>query len=318
MRIIYMGTPDFAVPALRALVKAGHDVSFVVSQPDKPKGRHGQPQSTPVKEAAEALGIPVLQPGRASDPAFLSAVREAKPEVIVVAAYGQLLKPELLQIPKYGCINIHASLLPRWRGAAPIQRAVMAGDAVSGVTTMQMGEGLDTGDILLQKQLRLTAEETGGSLFDRLAELGASLIVETLEACAQGRLCPRPQPAEGVTYAAKLEKADGLLNLTKSARVLEAEIRGLSPWPGAYAYLAGKLLKIHRASCLRDENFSVEGEAGSLHIADKDHLLLCCGTGALELLELQLEGKKRMMTAEFLRGYARLVQEAGGLSDSRL
>lgn len=317
MRIIYMGTPDFAVPALQALKAAGHELCFAVSQPDKPKGRHGLLQPTPVKAAAEALGISVLQPRRADEAAFLQAVREASPDVIVVAAYGQLLKPALLQLPKYGCINIHASLLPRWRGAAPIQRAVMAGDAFAGVTTMQMAEGLDTGDILLQERIPLAPDETGGSLFEKLAVLGGQLILKTLDACAAGTLQPEPQPAAGVTYAAKLEKADGLLDFSKPASVLSAEIRGLSPWPGAYAYLNGKLLKIHKASRVA-AGVQQDITSGTLQIFEDGRLIVCCGEDALELLEVQLEGKKRMQTAEFLRGYERVLREAGKLCSDRL
>ena len=314
-----MGTPDFAVPALEALYEAGHEIAAVVSQPDKPRGRHGAPAAPPVKEKALSLGLPVLQPEKASDEAFIEKIRELSPEVIVVAAYGKILKQKLLDIPKYGCINIHASLLPRWRGAAPIQWAVIAGDETAGVTTMQMNAGLDTGDMLLRREIKLSPDETGGSLFDRLSALSGGLILETLEKKENGTLVPEKQPEEGVTYASMLTKEMGEIDWSLSAVRIERLVRGLYPWPGTYSYLEGKLLKIHRAWLLTDIEFdALPGDflaesPGALY-ASGETLYVRCKEGVLELLELQLEGKKRMDSASFLRGAGELVKRAGRLS----
>lgn len=335
MKLVFMGTPDFAVPALEALHAAGHELALVVSQPDKPKGRHGIMSFPPVKEKALSLGLPVLQPEKASDPAFLERLREIAPDAIVVAAYGKILKQELLDIPRYGCINIHASLLPRWRGAAPIQWAVIAGDRTAGVTAMQMNAGLDTGDMLLKREVELAADETGGSLFDRLAALGGPLIVETLQLAEAGKLKPVPQPEEGMTYAPMLKKEMGDIDWTKPAEEIERLVRGLCPWPGTYSYLGGKLLKIHRTALLPEEEAAelqsaaksegtttessseAGGEPGSL-ILSGGRLFVVCGWGVLELLELQLEGKKQMQTAEFLRGAEHLVREYGRLKQRNI
>lgn len=330
MRLVFMGTPDFAVPALVALHEAGHEVLAAVSQPDKPKGRHGALTAPPVKEKAQSLGIPVLQPERASDPAFLEQIRKLDPEVIVVAAYGKILKKELLTLPKYGCVNIHASLLPRWRGAAPIQWAVIAGDPVAGVTAMQMDEGLDTGDMLLRREIPVAPEETGGSLFDKLAQLGGELILETLRQMEAGSLRPEKQPEEGMTYAHMLTKEMGDIDWSRPAVEIERLIRGLCPWPGTYSHLGGKLLKIHRAAVCDPDATAGSGDVsdqaacsgvsgapeaeapGSLR-EDGDRIYVRCGNGWLELLELQLEGKKRMNTPEFLRGAGGMLREYGCL-----
>ena len=326
MRLIFMGTPDFAQKALQAIREAGHEVLAAVCQPDKPKGRHGELSAPPVKEYALSQGIPVMQPEKASDPAFIEAVRALDPQVIVVAAYGKILKKELLEIPQYGCINIHASLLPRWRGAAPIQWAIIAGDEKAGVTTMQMDEGLDTGDMLLRREIPIEPSETGGSLFDKLSDLGSQLILETLKEVEAGSLTPKKQPEEGMTYAGMLTKEMGNISWQEPAEAVERLIRGLSPWPGTFSHLGGKLLKIHRAALVPEaEQQRIEGlaageggQAGGLLpgalIREGDRLYVLCGKGMLELLELQLEGKKRMETADFLRGSGALIREQGQLT----
>ena len=313
MKLVFMGTPDFAVPALSALYEAGHEIAYVVSQPDKPKGRHGLLSAPPVKERAIQLGIPVLQPEKASDPEFIGEMRRTAPDAIVVAAYGKILKQELLEIPRYGCINIHASLLPRWRGAAPIQWAVIAGDRTAGVTTMQMDAGLDTGDMLLKSEIELLPDETGGSLFERLSALGGPLIVETLRRAEDGCLTRTPQPEAGMTYAPMLKKEMGEIDWSKSSEEIERLVRGLSPWPGTFSHLGGKTLKIHRVSVVSPEK-QPKGAPGQL-FPDEGRLLVVCGEGVLELLEVQLEGKKRMSAAEFLRGAEHLIRETGMLSN---
>ena len=327
MRIIFMGTPDFAAVNLEYIFKAGHEILAVVSQPDKPVGRHSELKPTDVKRKAMELGISeILQPERASDPAFIARIRELNPDVIVVTAYGRILKKELLDIPKYGCINVHASLLPRWRGAAPIQWAVIEGDKEAGVTAMQMSEGLDTGDVLMVRKLTPAPDETGGSLFDKLAVLGGELICDTLKAVEDGKLEPKPQGEEGATYAKQLTKEMGRIDWSKDALSLERLIRGLYPWPGTFTYYKGRMLKIHKArladaagitakaDCNNDKMNSQtvaeakkvlkpesSAEPGIVTVSD-GHIYVSCGSGALEILELQPESKKRMSAADFLRG----------------
>ncbi len=309
MKIIFMGTPDFAVGTLDALHDAGHEILAAVSQPDKPKGRHSELQPTPVKQRAAELGIPVLQPEQPNDPAFLEELRKLGPEVIVVTAYGRLLKRELLELPPHGCINVHASLLPRWRGAAPIQWTVIEGDAEAGVTTMMMDEGLDTGDILMTARITPSAEETGGSLFDKLSVLGGELIVQTLAALEAGKLTRTPQPSEGMTYAKMLTKEMGAVRWQDDATRIERLIRGLSPWPGTYTHAEGRLLKIHRARLVTPEEAgawpagTASQQAPGTVITMDGRLVVRCGSGMLELLEVQPEGKKRMAAADYLRGY---------------
>ncbi|MCQ2400590.1 MAG: methionyl-tRNA formyltransferase [Lachnospiraceae bacterium] len=306
MRIVYMGTPDFAVQPLKALYEAGHEILLVVSQPDKPVGRHAELKPTPVKEAALALGLPVMQPLKATNEEFLTELERLAPDVIVVAAYGKILRKRLLDIPKYGCVNIHGSLLPRWRGAAPIQWAVIEGDEKAGLTTMLMGEGLDTGDMLLKEEVVLSADETGGSLFDRLSELGGPLIVRTLEGIEKGTITPVPQDDSLSTYAPMLTKEMGELSFDKTAAEIERLIRGLTPWPGTYTYLKGKLFKIHKAEV---SSFVPVGDPGTFCV-DEGCLYVKCGDEtALKLLEVQIEGKKRMPASDFLKGSAKLLEE---------
>lgn len=301
MRIVYMGTPDFAVNPLHALAEAGYEVVGVVTQPDKPKGRGKTMLPTPVKEEAMKHGFPVFQPVKVRDPEFQEVLEGLEPDIIVVAAFGQIIPKSILELPKYGCINIHASLLPKYRGAAPIQWAVIDGEKESGVTIMQMDEGLDTGDMLLKGSLELAADETGGSLFERLSGLGAKLCVEALEKMEKGELKPEKQGESPTEYARMLTKDMGNLNWNESAEKLERLIRGLNPWPSAYTKLGDKTLKIWSARvCERaDENAA----CGEIIRVTKDTVCVACGEGALEITELQLQGKKRMDTAAFLRGY---------------
>ncbi|MDO5775428.1 MAG: methionyl-tRNA formyltransferase [Eubacteriales bacterium] len=302
MRVIFMGTPDFAASNLEAIYKAGYEIIAVVSQPDKPVGRHSELKPTEVKRKALELGISeILQPEKASDPDFIAHIRELKPDVIVVTAYGKILKKELLDIPKYGCINVHASLLPRWRGAAPIQWAVIEGDKETGVTSMLMDEGLDTGDMLMVRKIVPAADETGGSLFDKLAALGAELICDTLKGVEEGSLKPIPQPEEGSCYAKTLSKDMGNIDWNKDAAGIERLIRGLYPWPGTFTYYNGSMLKIHKAK-LADHKVFADGTTPGTALAKDGKLYVAAGDGAIEITELQPESKKRMKTADYLRG----------------
>ena len=306
-----MGTPEFAVPPLEAIINAGYTVAAVVTQPDRPKGRHGQLCPPPVKETALLHGIPVLQPEKIRDPDSVRALRAYRPDVIVVAAFGQILPEEVLSMAPYGCINIHASLLPAYRGAAPIQWALIRGEKESGVTTMRMNKGLDTGDIIQQVRVKLDPEETGGSLFDKLSAAGSGLIIETLRSLEEGTARFTPQPEISPTpYAAMLRREDGEIDWGESAVNIERRIRGLCPWPGAYTFLEDKQLKIWRASLWsgRTEEASEGSPEGSPQrpgtvLRGRDGAwLVRTGEGILELLEIQAAGKKRMEAAAFLRG----------------
>ena len=298
MRIVFMGTPDFAVPSLQALLDAGHEVCAVYTQPDKPQGRKQILTAPPVKILAQQQGIPVYQPQTLKDETEQERLRALAPEAIIVVAYGKLLPKAVLDIPPRGCINVHGSLLPRWRGAAPIQWAVIAGDEKAGVTTMQMAEGLDTGDMLLTYETAVGARETAGELFDRLAQAGANLLVETLEKL--DRITPRPQDDSQSCYAHMLDKAMAVIDWTKSAREIDCLVRGLNPWPVALTTLAGARLKIYAA-----EPAEGSGKPGEvLESEPKKGLVVACGSGALALHEVQLVGGKRMQSADFLRGHA--------------
>lgn len=311
MKVVFMGTPDFSVPALNALVEGGHEVALVVSQPDKPKGRGKAMQMTPVKARAVELGLPVATPLKVrGNEEFLTQLREINPDVIVVIAYGQILTKDVLYLAKYGCVNIHASLLPKYRGAAPIQWAVIDGEKVSGVTTMQMNEGIDTGDMLDRVEVELSEDETGGSLFDKLAEAGGKLILKTLEKIENGTSVPIPQTGES-NYVGTISKAMGEIDWNKSAEVIERLIRGLNPWPSAYTLLDEKTLKLWRAKV----NVYPSDTAylpGQITRVDKDSFTVQCGEGTLTITELQLEGKKRMETDAFLRGYSVTVGQQLG------
>lgn len=300
MKVIFMGTPDFAVGTLEALIEAGHEIVLVVTQPDKPKGRGGKMQYTPVKEVAVAHDIPVYQPKKMKEPECVETLRGYQADVCVVVAFGQILPKEILEMTPYGCINVHASLLPKYRGAAPIQWAVIDGEEVSGVTTMQMDEGLDTGDIILKAQVPLDEKETGGSLFDRLAAEGAALCVKTLKALEDHTATWTPQGDSSTSYAKMLTKDLGNIDWSQAAVNIERLVRGLNPWPSAYTNWQGKTMKIWEA-----EVSAKEGEAlpGTIIQVDKDGFYVQTGQGSLKIKALQIPGKKRMDAAAFLLGY---------------
>lgn len=304
MRVVFMGTPDFSVGTLKELAKAGHEIVGVVSQPDKPKGRGKNLQPTPVKEAALELGLPVYQPKKVREPEFVEILKELNPEVIVVAAFGQIIPESILNMPPYGCVNVHASLLPKYRGASPIQWAVINGEKESGVTIMQMDSGLDTGDMLSKVIVPLDEEETGGSLFDKLSMAGAKLLVETLKDLENGTAVREKQPEESPTpYAGMIEKKMGNINWNRSAQELERLIRGLNPWPSAFTKINGKTLKIWKAETADEVTTGTEAQPGTILHAGKEGLLIKTGEGILKVTELQMEGKKRMESSAFLRGY---------------
>ncbi|MDE7425934.1 MAG: methionyl-tRNA formyltransferase [Lachnospiraceae bacterium] len=300
MRVVFMGTPDFAVETLEAIIKEGHEVAGVVTQPDKPKGRGKNMQFTPVKEIAVARGIPVYQPVRVKELEFIEELKKMNLEVIVVVAFGQILPKEILDMPKYGCVNVHASLLPKYRGAAPIQWAVIDGEKESGVTTMLMEEGLDTGDMLKKTVVPLEKDETGGSLHDKLAAKGAKLLIETLKELQAGTATRTKQDDSLSNYAKMLDKHLGQIDFTKPAEEIERLIRGLNPWPSAFTGIDGKTLKIWSATVINRE---AEGKFGEVVEVNQDSILVKTGNGLLQLDEVQLEGKKRMETDAFLRGY---------------
>lgn len=303
MKVIYMGTPDFAVNVLKALLLSRHEVLAVYTQPDKPKGRGKAMQFTPVKEVAVEANVPVYQPRRVREPEVAEQIRSLKPDVLVVVAFGQIIPKEILDIAPYGCVNVHGSLLPKYRGAAPIQWAVIDGEKESGVTTMQMDEGVDTGDMLLKTVVPLEKKETGGSLFDKLSAAGAKLLIETLDGLEAGSIVPEKQGESPTPYAKMLTKEMGRIDWNKSAAEIERLIRGLNPWPSAYTKLGGKTLKIWEADVSGEEETQPEQKtAGTVLKAEKAELLIQTGRGVLAVRELQLEGKKRMDTAAFLRG----------------
>ena len=301
MRIIFMGTPDFSVGTLEALIAAGHEVVLAVTQPDKPKGRGKAMQAPPVKEAALAHGIEVFQPRRVREPESVEYLRTFRADVIVVVAFGQILPKEILEMPPCGCINVHASLLPKYRGAAPIQWAVINGERVSGVTTMRMDEGLDTGDMIMKEEVGLAPKETGGSLFDRLSRAGAELCVKALAAIEDGTAEYTPQDHSQATKVGLIHKKFGFIDWNKSAEELECLIRGLNPWPSAYTKLNGKTLKIWDADVAEG---NTKAAPGSITDVAKDALYVQTGDGILRINEIQLEGKKRMSCSAFLRGYS--------------
>lgn len=302
MRIVFMGTPDFAVPCLQRLLEDGHEVPAVFTQPDKPVGRHAVLTPPPVKQLALSHGIPVYQPTKMRDGTAAALLRELAPDCLVVVAYGRILPQEILDVPPRGCVNIHGSLLPRYRGAAPIQWSVIRGETVTGVTSMFMDAGMDTGDIIDTLTTPIGENETAGELFERLAPLGARLLSTTLAAIADGTVTRRPQNDAEATMAPMLEKAMGRLNLTRPARELHNQVRGMNPWPGAFCTAGGKTLKIHETRVAAGS-----GAPGTLLCADP--VTVACGEGALQLVTVQPEGKPRMAAEAWLRG-ARLPQGA--------
>lgn len=300
MKILFMGTPDFAASILKKIIEAGHEVIAVVTQPDKEKGRGKEMSFPPVKELALEYGLTVYQPVKVRNPEFVQLIRDLAPEAIVVAAFGQLLPKELLDIPPYGCINVHASLLPKYRGAAPIQYAIMNGEEETGVTIMYMDVKLDTGDMILKGKLPITKEETGGSLHDKLADLGANLLVEALEQIKNGTAERIPQEDSEATLVKMLNKDMGNIDFSDSAITIERLIRGLNPWPSAYTKLDGKTLKLWKAEVVE---LTSQAEPGEVVEIRKDAIVVATGEKALAIKELQLEGKKRMTADAFLRGY---------------
>ncbi len=301
MRVVFMGTPDFAVETLEALIRSEHQIEAVVTQPDKPKGRGKAVQFPPVKEVALREGLTIYQPRKVRDPEFIKILKEKNPDVIVVVAFGQIIPQEIIDLPRYGCINVHGSLLPKYRGAAPIQWAVIDGEKESGVTTMQMDAGLDTGDMLLKTVVPLEEKETGGSLFQKLSKAGAELLLRTLKGLEENSLTPEKQGESTTPYAKMLTKEMGRIDWRQDASVIERLIRGLNPWPSAYTYLDGKTLKIWQAAA---EEGDTEEQPGIVTEVNKKELKVQTGKGILSLKEVQLEGKKRMETDAFLRGNA--------------
>ena len=300
MRIVFMGTPEFAVPCLQKLIDCGHEVTGVFTQPDKPQGRKMILTPPPVKELALANGIPVYQPVKMRDGTALEMLKEADPELAIVVAYGKILPKEILELPKYGCINIHASLLPKLRGAGPIQWSVINGFDKTGVTSMQMDEGLDTGDMLISREIEIGENDTAGDMHDKLSVLGAQVLEETINALIAGELKPQKQNHDEFTYAPMLSKELSPIDWNASAREVHNKIRGLSPWPSATAVLGGKKVKIHKSILVTDAAKS----AGEV-VENGKRLVVSCGDGkCIEILNIQAEGKKAMSAADFMRGNA--------------
>ena len=318
MRIVFIGTGEIGVPTLRALLNSEHEVVAVVTQPDKPVGREQRIEPPPIKRAligrarppafAEATagkpGAPIFQPARIKDPQTIEQIRDLTPDVILVMAYGQILPRDVLQIPRLACLNLHVSLLPRWRGAAPIQAAIAAGDCETGITAMYMDEGLDTGDILLQRNIKILPNDTGGSLHDRLAQIAPEALLESLRLVAVESAPRIPQDHARATYAPKLKREHGLIDWSESAEAIERKIRAYNPWPGAFMKVDSQNVKIFWASVV-----DLDGQPGEILRSDKE-LIVATGKGALSLAEVQLEGKRRMTTADFLRGHCALFGAA--------
>ncbi len=298
MRIVFMGTPRVAALSLERLLNSPHVVAGVVTQPDRPTGRGQKPASSPVRTVAEKHGVAVLAPEKIRDPAFLAALTAWSPEIIVVVAYGRILPRQILELAPRGCLNVHYSLLPKYRGAAPVAWAVINGEEKSGVTTMQLVEKMDAGPILLQREIVLSAGETTASLQEKLAPLGADLLLETLAGIAAGTVAPKAQDETAATYAPMIKKEDGLIDWSLPAAVIERRVRGFMPWPTAYTHFDGALLKIHRARVVESE----KALPGEVVRADRSGLWVAAGAGALALEEVQLENRKRVSAAEFLNG----------------
>lgn len=308
MKIIFMGTPDFAAASFEALLNSEHEILAAVTQPDKPKGRKGELFPSPVKTIAVENNIKLYQPKRVKDPEFVEIIKSYQPDAIIVVAFGQIIPENILEIPKYGCINIHGSLLPKYRGAAPIQWAVLDGEKETGITSMLMDKGLDTGDMLIKKVIEIDKDETSGSLFDKMMALGAETLLETLDKLEKGEITPEKQGESPTAYAKMLTKAMGQIDFNKTADELDCFIRGMNPWPSAYTMLGGKTLKIWKAKPV-----VLSGKAGSVLKVNKESFVIGCGKNSIEVLEVQLEGKKRMAVGEFLKGTLLSIgQEFGG------
>ncbi len=298
MRILFMGTPEFAQVSLKALVEDNRDVVCVVTQPDKPKGRGYEMAMPAVKVYALEKNIPVHQPVSLKDEAILPLLEEYQPDVIIVVAYGKILPPYILNFPKYGCINIHGSLLPKYRGAAPIQRAVIDGEKVSGVTSMYMEKGLDTGDMLIKKALPIGEETTAGEYHDALAVLGGEVLLETLDALSLNSLTPEKQDDSLSTYASQLSKAEGEIDWSRSNNEIYNKVRGLNPWPKAFSFIDGKRFVVDFVY-----KSDASGKCGEVLSADKDGILAACGEGSVLIKEIKIEGKKKMSVEDYLRGH---------------
>lgn len=303
MKLVFMGTPDFAVGALEAVVAAGHEVAAVVTQPDKPKGRGKEMQMTPVKACALKHGIPVLQPKKVREPEEIEKLAQFGADIFVVAAFGQLLPEEILRLPKFGCVNIHASLLPKYRGAAPIQWVILNGETETGITIMQMDRGLDTGDMLLKRKVPIGEKETGESLHDKLCRAGAELIVEALPKIERGELTPEKQREEEASYVGTLKKSLGRIDWTRDAVSIDRLVRGLNSWPSAYTYYHKKSLKIWESDPVKAPPHRGETREGTVEKVEKDAFYVRTGDGLLKVTQVQLEGKKRMPVKDFLLGY---------------
>lgn len=300
MKIVFMGTPDYAVGALEALIQAGHQITAAVTQPDKAKGRSGNLQYPPVKECALAHGIPVFQPERIKRPEAIEQLRTYEADVFIVAAFGQILSREILDMPVWGSLNIHASLLPRYRGASPIQHVILDGEERTGITIMQMDAGIDTGDILYRKELPIQRQDTSQTLYEKLTSLGGQAIVEALELLEQGALTPEKQREEDSCYAPLITKEMGRIDFAKSALTIERLVHGMNPWPSAYTFYQGKQLKIWNAMAREGEAPAME--PGTIAAVGKQDFTVTTGKGLLQVLEVQLEGKKRMSAHDFLLG----------------
>ncbi len=307
LRAVFMGTPDFAVPCLDRLVADGHDVAAVVTQPDRPKGRGQKLAPSPVKEAAVGYGLPVLQPEKIRTAEFLTELAVFRPDVVVVVAFGQFLPKELLVLPPLGCVNVHASLLPRYRGAAPIHWAVMNGETTTGVTTMHMDIGMDSGDMILKAEIAIGPDDTTGEVHDRLKELGAAVLSETLARLADGTAPRTPQDGAAATYAPLLTRAVERIDWNRPAATVHNQVRGLSPWPGAYCLHAGRTLKVWRSEAVA--TVSGGGQPGRVVAADDAGAVVLTGDGAVRLTEVQPENRRRMGMGEYIRGYGLTVGE---------
>ena len=303
MRIIFIGTGEIGAPTLQALQKSEHEIVALVTQPDKPVGRDQRIEASPIKKAAAQMKMPILQPARIKDRQAIEQIRALQPDVIVVIAYGQILPRAVLEIPKIACLNLHASLLPRWRGAAPIQAAIAAGDRETGITIMYMDEGLDTGDLLLQRKIDIAPNETGGSLHDRLGQIAPVALLESLRMLSSGNVPRVPQDNALATSAPKLTRENGRIDWLEPAEVIARKIRAFDPWPGAFTQITAKLNEPRNLKIFSAEIVGLSGAPGEILLADRNDFVIAAGTGALWLREVQLEGKRRMSAQEFVHGF---------------